>query len=346
MHLTRDPRNRVADPRQVVTGLLLLLLLPSGPSAAEERADAAGALVWKFQPGQTLRYRIRHSATMAIDGVPNTALPGPLAPRLEATLAWSVEKVDAQGVADIRQTLEHVHEEATERSSDGARLVYDSADPKTVNNAWSGMKDALYRPLFGASYRIKIDRRGRLLDITLPEVALEGWQKFKLQPEDDRDYLFTKGGVKSLLSALPELPDRPVTRGETWQHRREVSEGNPRMTSVETYSLTSQEGPLVTFSGRPEITVEIVPNPARTGAGPAPSKKVPLFTDAKVEDQSGESKLIFDRTRGRLVASSRQHRYKLKYSYEYKRDSVVSRTTKLTKATEIDMRLIEAPDRR
>ena len=175
----------------------------------------------------------RRSATGSVTRPRPRSRPGPVSsrpksgPLLDATLVWSVEKVNAKGSAEIRQTFEHVHEEMTERSPGGVRMVYDSGNPKSVDNPWSAMKDALYRPLIGAPYRLKVDRQGSIIDITLPDAVRKGWQELSLQPRDDRDYLFTKAGMRSLLSAMPELPGRPIARGETWRHRREVASESP-----------------------------------------------------------------------------------------------------------------------
>jgi hypothetical protein len=336
MRPTRNARKPGAGRCQVFT-LLLLLLLPSGVAVAGELADADGALAWKFQPGQTLRYRLRHSVvTTVVTGAGNEQSEAPL---LDATLAWFVEKVDAQGTAEIRQTLVQVREEMNERSPGGARVVYDSTDPKTVDNQWSRLMDALYRPLIGAPYRLKVDRLGHISEITISEDALKGWREVSLQPQNDRDYLFTQDGLRFLLSAVPELPGRPVAQEEGWRYRRERTEVGVRATSVETFSLTGSDGPSATFEAKPEIAVEVAPKPARHGAEPVPSKQVAALVGAEVEKQSGASKLTFDLVAGRMVAYSRRQRSEVKYAYE-KAGTRPARTIKVTTAIEFDMKLM------
>ena len=342
MRPARNP-NRSADPRLVMT---LLLLLHSGPVIVEARAGLDEAVAWKFQPGQVLRYRIRQAiTTKVVTGASSEPFETPT-PSLDATLCWVVEEVDAHGSAKIRQTLEHVREEMTERSPDGARMVYDSGDPKSVGNPWSAMKDALYRPLLGSSYRLSIDRLGRITDIVMPRDVLKGWQKFSLQPHDDRDYLFTKEGMKSLLSAVPELPGRLIARGEIWRHRREINDGVTRTTSIDTFSLTGLERSSASFDAKPEIIVEVAPNPARNGAEPIPSKEAPTLVGAGVEKQSGEGKLTFDLATSRLVTFSRRHRYEVKYAYRAEVRTGQAQTIKVTTAIVIDMELVAASDGR
>ncbi len=342
MRQTRYSWKPGAGLLRVVT--LLLLPMMSGTVVAGELTDADGALAWRFQQGQALRYRIRHSVTTAVVTGAGLEETEPPAPVLDAILAWSVEKVDTQGLAEIRQTLERVREEMTERSPGGDRMVYDSGDPRSVDNPWSAMKQALYRPLIGAPYRLKVDRRGSIVDLKMPEDALKRWQEFRIQPRDDRDPLFTREGMRSLLAAVPELPGRPIGRGETWSHRHEATQGVLRTTSVETFSLIGQEGPSVTFAGRPEIIMRVIPNPARAGAEPVPAEKTHPLVDAMLGKQSGESKLTFDLAKGRLVRFSRRHRYDVTYAYEAEAGTGTARTVKLTTAMEFDLTLIAAPN--
>jgi hypothetical protein len=147
-------RNPMAPGVGVCPAVILLVLLSSLPAAGQS-PQVEATLAWKFKSGDTLRYRVRR-LTSAVE-------PGPPNPLLDATLAWSVEKVDADGSAEIRQTLEHVREELTERSPGWVRVVYDSSDPKSIDNAWSALRDAVCRPLIGAPYRLRVNRGGASL---------------------------------------------------------------------------------------------------------------------------------------------------------------------------------------
>jgi hypothetical protein len=174
----------------------------------------------------------------------------------------------------------------------------------------------------------------------LPENTLKGWQEISLHPREDPDALFTKNGVRSLLSAVPELPGRPISPGETWRNRREVTEGVVRMTLVETYTLTGQDGPSATFEAMPEITLQVVPNPIREGGKPAPSRKLPSLVAAKVEKQSGKSKLTFDQAAGRLVTFSRRQLYEVTFTFEDADGAETARSVKVTTVIEFDMKII------
>jgi hypothetical protein len=165
---------------------------------------------------------------------------------------------------------------------------------------------------------------------------------FSLHPEDERDPLFTKNGTKLLLSMVPELPGRPIGRGETWRNRQEFTGEGSRSTLTETYSLTEEKGPSVAFKAKPELIIELVPNPNREGSKQTPANKVSFPVTGGIEKQSGESKLIFDQVAGRLIGFSRRHHYEAVYNFKGPDGSGTARSVRPRTTIEFNMDLIRA----
>jgi hypothetical protein len=303
-------------PAACVVYAALLLVWPAlgAPASAADKA-----LQWKFKEGETLRVRIHTRIETQLGAAPPKRAQRDPAPSLDVTLLWKVTQVSDTGAAEIRQTIEHVHEEANDHAPDGPRLVYDSSDPKTVNNPWSALKQELYAPLLGgATYHLTIDRRGDVRAIELPRDVLKGWKSFSLEPSESRDYLFTKPGLEALLSLVPRLPgeSEPRAEGAGWRSERQTTARRLQTTRVETYAPSGRQGAMLVFEARPEIALKFIREAPESPEPPVRAAVRTIYpTDVAVAEQSGTSRLVFDPAAGRPASFSRRQRYTVKYTF-------------------------------
>src|SRR5581483_10139461 len=92
-------------------------------------------------------------------------------------LEWAVGRVGADGAAEIAQKVRRARVSSYREHPGGERVevAYDSRDPDAINNPWSALMEEAFRPLIGEPFALKLDARGRVLSVSLPERAREAW---------------------------------------------------------------------------------------------------------------------------------------------------------------------------
>ncbi len=199
------------------------LIVAAGTLCGGQNVRAQTPLRWRFKTGEVLHYEyhVKNNAevksTGALDAVPKKS-----GVDLRLDLTWSVDRVGEDGTASITQKVDRARLSMFHEYAFRDEAAYDSSDRATVNNIWSGMMDAIIRPLLGEPYALKVNSRGRLTEVKLPEKTLKAWKALPFQPDDKADPfapVFSKDGFSSVLApVMPELPDQPVGAGRTWDY--------------------------------------------------------------------------------------------------------------------------------
>lgn len=253
--------------------IVVLIALAAAPASR-----AQTELAWKFERGQSLGYEFTQKTSQTIsDGSSKQERLTEL--RIGTT--WKVASVAEDGTAEILLSVDHVRAEV---KAGPDTTLYDSREKKAEGPGASLLND-LYGAAIGASYKLKVDRGGRVDVLGFPD-AVEEAQRVSLPPPlPDGGSLFSRRGLENLLGqVLPRLPESPVTPGNTWDGALTFPAGELRMTVSTTFTLTAIEGDDARLSGA------IV-----TGVEPR-QELLPI----RVKSQSGKGEYRFDARAGRL----------------------------------------------
>lgn len=263
---------------RILVVVLGLLLLPAICSAQQ-------TLRWKFAQGQHLVVDCTQQTEVetSVNNKPRRAF-------LEMTmrLEWQVESVDEQGVASIAQSFTRMQLKST--APDAEPVVYDSdSTSKPVGTAREVATGIA--PLIGAKFVVKMDPRGEVTDITLSDETQQAIDKL---PENSQlKPLLTKEGLTNLFRlGEGQLPENPVSAGDTWPADSETK--TP-------YGLLKQQG-TYTYSGQQAVgekqleKVELKATAKLAAAADAPIK-------LQGQEQTKTGTLLFDREAGRVVSS-------------------------------------------
>ncbi len=192
--------------------LSLLAVLLTGAIADESRADTLLRL--KFNAGETIRYVIiqKMITTQKIEGmeIPMTATE-------TIDMSWSVQSVDADKVASITQTIDRVRMKM--ESPQGIMIDYDSASDEEPEGP-AKMFASVFKAMVNKPISMKVSPRGEVSDVHVPQAMIDGFTK--LPGMEKMGSLFSEDTMKE-MSGIGELPEKAVSKGDTWTDEKEIS---------------------------------------------------------------------------------------------------------------------------
>lgn len=222
---------RSASRRGLVPGALLALVLGSGTLAEDV------FLRWQHTEGQRLREIIdtEGSTTVVLAGETQTTRQ-----TMRLTILRTVNKVDEQGTAALTQRIERVELKV---AGPGVQAFdYDSENATALRGPLAKLVGPIFKALVGAEITQRMTRDGVVKDVTLPPGLLVA---LKAAPgaESLGDFLSDEG-LKRLSSQFPALGIEPITRGKTFEDRKQVKlpVGVLEVLSTYTYDGLHQHG--------------------------------------------------------------------------------------------------------
>jgi hypothetical protein len=271
------------SPLATLRAPLAALILTMSAAGSEA---AATTLRWKFKAGDSLRYQLVQTQSMTTrvkDPAPQEFKQGFA---LTIDQVWTVRSVDASGVASIAHTIERIR---TTAELPVGKLTYDSKEAKDGGSP----AGPLFRMLVGVEFTFKMDGRGEITDVKLPEkllATLRGDQ----QPAGAQGQ-FSEAGLKNMISQMSLLlPEGPVEPGATWSRKLAIPAGPDGQTRG-TEHLYTYRGPRAGGAGGIEgIDLTIKYDPLK----PDPSVPVTIKT------QESRGQFAFDNAAGRIETST------------------------------------------
>jgi len=234
--------NRFASCASIAAAVLALLsvtiVVAAGAVAAEQNSDRGQkyTLAYKFQPGEEVRWRVVHQATIrsTIQGSTQTAQT-----RSESAKVWTIKSVDDDAI-----TFEHSVDwvKMTNQVSGRAKVEYDSTTDEKPPAGFEYAAKAVGVPLT----EITMDRHGRVARQVRKVV----------QPGQNEDQTV----------AVP-LPREPVAVGDTWSEPSEISVrlktgGSRKIRVRRRFELLGVKTGVATFSVDYQALTPIRDNPA------------------------------------------------------------------------------------
>jgi hypothetical protein len=302
-----------ACPRLLAMVALAALMAPA--------AQAQTTLRWKFQKGETLNYSMSQKTIMKVSAN-NQNIQSTMSQVIDTT--WVVKDV-ANDQAEIAYTFDRIRTtiEQPNIAQTQNKVEYDSKDGKLPEGPIGQVLGPLLTSLTGAEITMKIDGRGEVSDVKLPQKVLDA---MKQVPGAGSEGMFSEEGLKKMItqSTLP-LPAGPVSKGQTWHRKTEVPTppiGAMVLDNTYTYQGTDDRASNLE---RIDVTVQ-TDLQAKEGS---PIK-------VKVNSQDARGMFLFDKAKGHLSESTLTQKVELMVTVqgmEIKQDNETTATMKLGKGS-------------
>ncbi|WP_435009766.1 DUF6263 family protein [Tundrisphaera lichenicola] len=286
--------------------LMLGLVLIGGTSPV--RAEAT-KLRWKFKPGEVLRYTMVQTQSMTTKVKRPTPQEFKQGFTLTLDQTWKVKSVDDSGVATLTQTIDRIR---TTAELPQGKVAFDSKEKKDIGS----LAGPLFKMLVGAEFTFKMDGRGAISDIQLPEPMLATLRS-KDEPAGAQGQ-FSEAGLKNMISQIGLfLPEGPVEPGATWDRKLTIPAGPEGQTRgiEQNYAY---RGPEVGKPGKTAgIELKIKFDPMK------PDPEVPVT----IKSQESSGRFEFDNEAGRIATSRITEKVELAGSIEGQEISQAGETT-------------------
>ena len=133
-------------------------------------------------------------------------------------LHWSVKSVASDGVADMSQTIDRVR---TKVEGPGNSFEFDSQSGKAPEGPIASLLTPMLKALVGAEFTFKMNGRGELSDIKVPQKLLDSLRQ--AGPAATAGGMFSEEGMKNLISQSSlTLPEGPFEKGKSWTQQAKV----------------------------------------------------------------------------------------------------------------------------
>lgn len=174
---------------------------------------AAGELLrWKFKAGDDLHYRMVQDTQIRTVAAAKTGKTS-IAQTIDMT--WKVTSVDADGVAEMTQTIDRMRMKAT--SPEGV-MEADSASDQLRGGLAQNMTP-VFKALINAPFKLKMAPDGRISDVEVPARAIDA-----LKENPSLGALLNAESLKQMTTqASIPLPKEPVDAGAKWTDEKDLA---------------------------------------------------------------------------------------------------------------------------
>src|SRR5208337_3211894 len=206
---------RPVCPGAILIRIVLSALAATLGIAAAQPTHGAETLRWKFKPGETLRYTMVQETTQGMK-----AMGQEFKTSLNQTvdLHWSVKNVASDGVAELSQTIDRVR---TKVEGPGNSFEFDSQAGKDPEGQIASLLTPMLKALVGAEFTFKMNGRGELSEIKVPQKLLDSLRK--AGPAANASGMFSEEGMKNLISQSSlTLAEGPLEKGKSWTQQAKV----------------------------------------------------------------------------------------------------------------------------
>lgn len=258
------------------TSLLLLLTCPALAYGAEP-------LVWKWEEGESRRYKMTQTMQMTIDAGP----AGQMQTENQSTMSmvWKAKEVKPDGAAVVQQQVERAV--MSMNAPMGQSMSYDTSS-KEPPTGMAAMMAPMLDAMVSAPVLMTMKPTGEITDVKLPD-------------EFDKAFKNLPGGVdmqsvveQSTQQGFVAFPVEPIEVGHTWV--REATVTTPQMGELVATSTFTYNGPKE-VDGRQFESIGVKLDMA-AGENGAPGQM-----DIDYETTASDGEILFDREAGRIVSS-------------------------------------------
>jgi len=271
-------RPRLTPWRLVCCGILVGGLTLPAPSLAQE------LLRWKFSPGQ----KLQQTLTQEMD-VSMTVKEQPIQTSVSQTLdgLWRIDTVEPDGVATMTQTIRRIRMAV----KGPVNFEVDTGAEQAPPGIGGSVAEAL-KALVDVEFRLKMNPRGEVLELTVPEEATGALRN--LPGGQQVSGMFNADAIKKMITqGTPNFPKQKVEKGASW-NRETSAKISPAISmntvSTYTYAGTDEDNPILS-----KLAVDMKQS-IESGESGEPQ--------ISITDQKTEGTIYFDNEAGYMTRSN------------------------------------------
>ncbi|TWT99775.1 hypothetical protein Pla108_07180 [Botrimarina colliarenosi] len=242
-------------------------------------AIGAEPLVWKWAPGDSDRYQVVQTMRMTVDAGPAGEVTSSM--RQDMVMRWTVEDVDADGVARISQGAERIV--MKNRGPMGQDFTYDSDSDEPP----AGMA-ALVAPMYDAMvehpFVVTMRPSGEITEVVLSDDLSKAFDRL---PGNVVSGDFVAQMTKE---AVVSFPTEPLAVGDQWTATTPLELpplGEMKVVTTYVYEGTRDVEGRTYEAIKPSVQIEIPPGQA----------------NVRLETKDADGEILFDREQGRVFRS-------------------------------------------
>lgn len=278
--------------------MLAVTILVTPPAVAQE------SLAWKFQPGESLKYKVVQDTKMYmnLNGQQQTVTMN----QTTMDMVWNVNTVESGGDAKMAQIVERV--QFVSEGGPLGKITFDSGSTEPVESQLGKAMADVFQKIVGQEFGVTMQSTGKVQDVTVPKSLLKA-----LTDSGPVGSQMTEDTLKQMLTqSAVILPADPIAKGFSWQSNQkvELAFGIMTVTSILTYE--GDENGQARISVQPAIDVK-------------PKAGSPITLTMKKSE--GKGTVLFDIARGRIAKSDLELTMDLRVKHL---DTVVDQTVKTT----------------
>ncbi len=276
--------------------LLLLVATLAVPISCYSQATTSATdsqLRWKFKKGQ--KYRVEMTQLMQQNMMMQNQ-PMDTENNSNTTMTWTVTDVSEDGMASIEATIDRM---TIDMKTPMGEFKIDSNE-KNDPPGMAQQIGAAIRPMIGVKMQQKVDARGKVHDVVIPEEALAG-----LPQGPAAGAVMDKNQMQEMITKFSaEFPVKALEVGDTWEQTSKASSPIGELTASSTYNyegITTIDNKLLHRIG---VSMEMA----------FPDKPNAMGIVVKVVEQDTKGTMFFDQQEGQLVNSEVEQAMKLSIS--------------------------------
>jgi hypothetical protein len=262
-------------------------------AVASHSAQAETLLRWKFEKGQKTRMVITQEMQMKMVMQENPVL---MTTTSTMEFDWEVTALDEQGVATMSLTADRIRMKM--KGPQGVIMEYDSQSDKKPEGM-AAMMAPMFEGMLNKPYTTKMDSRGKILEMKLPQGLAESMNK--LPGMAQLGDMFNEKSMKG-MAQIATFPKKPLKPGDTWT--RTATMKNPMTGDMITDTTFRYVGSEV----RDGRELEKIAMEMKMRVGEGGNMKM------EITDQSNTGTLYFDNAAGQFVSSDSKSKMKMKIS--------------------------------
>lgn len=274
---------------------VVALAMPTGAAPQE------AALAYKWNKGETLRYRMTQTTDTTMSGLPGGMPDVTLNQVLTQAFKMTVDDLTADGVVTLSQVFESMRMDV---NTPAGKVTVDSAAPAASGGAPEQLAHKIFASLIGEPVTVvlsptgrvqKVEGFNRLIDKMAGAVAADpagaaALRQLKAGMGDEQmSAMFSQG--------FPEFPQKPLKAGDKWN--TSASMPNPVFGSVN----TTTELTLASIEGQTAKILTTMKMERDPKAAP-PAAAAMMGMKPEMGTSTGDAELIFDVQKGQLRSAT------------------------------------------
>jgi Family of unknown function (DUF6263) len=275
----------IASSLRLVVGCLTALACTI---VVGDSAWGATTLRWRLKPGEVVHYTMTQKTTNAFK--PKEGAEASASMSQAVDLHWTVKSVSPEGGAEMIQTIDRVRVRM-EAAGQASAFEFDSdAKQAPQDGLIADQLVPLLKALVGAEFTFKMNVRGEMSDVKIPEKLME---MVRQANPGGGNSAFTDEGLKNLVVQLGlAFPEAALDQGKTWTQQSKIPLAMlGSLIMDKTYAL---QGPDEADAARVKIDLN-----TKVTIQPAPEAGISM----KIVKEDGKGAVLFDLERGRIVSS-------------------------------------------